>query len=668
MQYSSRSNLRMPMSMKAKKTHCRPRAASPSPLRSIVEKSDTAARDTSVGNAAVSQRRSERAVRYFDISRANVTTTTDPPGRDTFVRVGTLDEVKRRRMTVVSGRHAPLLIACVGDRCVALDNRCPHLGFPLHRGSIEDGILTCHWHHARFDLASGGGFDLWADDLPTAAVEIRNGEVWVSTTLRYPDGDDHWKNRLLAGMEHNLGLVIAKAILGRRAQGAAAADLLRAAALFGAKRRESWGTGITVLAALGNLVANLPEDTAYLALYKGIQRVAADCEERAPRRACEPLAGESTSQTLARWLRHWSAVRHRDAAGRTLLTAITRGSAPAELAEMMLVAATDRVFADGGHTVDFINKAFELLDCIGWEHASCILPATVDVFVAARGAEESDAWRHPTDLVALCAAAAQEMPAAIAAGADRRGNWRAAPALAEMLLGDAPLAIVECLVAAVRDGAKLSDLGGALAYAAALRVARFGLANEHSDWDSAHHGFTHANALHQILVRLEAGGRPPTAEAVRGVLHGAMAVYLLRFLNVPPAKLPGEGDAALDDLPESASDLTSGLLEALDRHGAVDAAPRYVVRYLALGHDPEALVATLAAAVLREDAGFHVYQMLEAGVRQFRERGNCAEARYILVAVARFLGAHTPTERGELQTATVARKLVRGESLHESDA
>jgi len=30
--------------------------------------------------------------------------------------------------------------------------------FPLHRGSIEDVIFTCHWHHARFDLWSGSPF------------------------------------------------------------------------------------------------------------------------------------------------------------------------------------------------------------------------------------------------------------------------------------------------------------------------------------------------------------------------------------------------------------------------------------------------------------------------------------------------------------------------------
>src|SRR3954466_14276372 len=150
----------------------------------------------------------------------------DTPTAD-FVRAGSLAELKAKGRLVVHGRHPPTLVIYDGGRVFALDNRCPHMGFPLDRGSVEDGILTCHWHHARFDVASGGGFDLWADDLPTAAVEVRDGEVWVSTTLRHADGQAHWRNRLRDGMAHDLGLVIAKAILGLRAQGVAPLELVR---------------------------------------------------------------------------------------------------------------------------------------------------------------------------------------------------------------------------------------------------------------------------------------------------------------------------------------------------------------------------------------------------------------------------------------------------------
>ena len=53
------------------------------------------------------------------------------------------------------------------------DNRCPHMGFPLDRGTVKDCILTCQWHHARFDLASGGTSDPWADDVRAFPVTIR---------------------------------------------------------------------------------------------------------------------------------------------------------------------------------------------------------------------------------------------------------------------------------------------------------------------------------------------------------------------------------------------------------------------------------------------------------------------------------------------------------------
>src|ERR687886_1296276 len=130
-----------------------------------------------------------------------------------------------------------------------------------------------------------------------------------------------------------------------------------------------------------------------------------------PRRDRDPPpAPPQPLDRLARWLRHWTAVRHRDGAERTLLSAIAGGASPADLAETMLVAATDRYFADGGHALDFINKAFECLDIVGWGHAAEVLPSVLSQMVSARGGEEANAWRHPTDLVPLCEAAFAELP------------------------------------------------------------------------------------------------------------------------------------------------------------------------------------------------------------------------------------------------------------------
>ena len=35
-----------------------------------------------------------------------------------------------------------LALFAYGDDVYAVDNRCPHMGFPLDRGTVKDGILT----------------------------------------------------------------------------------------------------------------------------------------------------------------------------------------------------------------------------------------------------------------------------------------------------------------------------------------------------------------------------------------------------------------------------------------------------------------------------------------------------------------------------------------------
>src|SRR5205809_4473018 len=120
-----------------------------------------------------------------------------------------LDELRAKgRLVVGLGGHTICLLA-ERDEVYAVDNRCPHMGFPLHRGTVTDGILTCHWHHARFDLASGGTFDLWADDVRAFPVQIRHGEVWVDTAARQ-DPRAHQRRRLRDGLKRDIPLIIAK--------------------------------------------------------------------------------------------------------------------------------------------------------------------------------------------------------------------------------------------------------------------------------------------------------------------------------------------------------------------------------------------------------------------------------------------------------------------------
>jgi hypothetical protein len=230
-------------------------------------------------------------------------------------------------------------------------------------------------------------------------------------------------------------------------------------------------------------------------------------------------------------------------------------------------------------------------------------------------------------------------------------------ALVPILLGDNPQAIADGLLNALHEGCPPDELAGVVAYAAALRIARFHTSNEFGDWDTALHTFTFANAVHQGLRRT------PSAELVRGIFDAAMSVYLDRFLNVPAAKLPEKNGA--ESNPDS---ILKDLPTLFDRQQQVDVAGEKVAQYLFGGGDPSRLMAVMGKLLLREDRDFHTIQCVEAAFHQFilAEAAPAGITReYFLVAAARYLAAHAPTMRAQGQTYQIAHRLSRGEKLFE---
>src|SRR4030095_12582184 len=234
--------------------------------------------------------------------------------------------------------------------------------------------------------------------------------------------------------------------------------------------------------------------------------------------------------------------------------------------------------SDAGHVVDFMNKAFELLALIGWEHASEVLPTVVGPLVNARGGEETSQWRHPVDLVSMLRQVDEELSALMQEG-HRHGppDPNVTAGLTQVLLGDDPSAMIETLKGAPRHGVPPVELSKEVAYAAAMRICRFTTANEFDDWATVLDTFTYANALHQTLKRASSNEGGPSAELVRGLLHGALRVYLDRFLNIPPAALPGER-GGLDDLPAKGSELLEHFLVTLDGQAQTNDAGRIAGR------------------------------------------------------------------------------------------
>ncbi len=560
------------------------------------------------------------------------------------VRAASLAELREAgRLVVAVNGHTVFLLAD-GDDVHAVDNRCPHMGFPLHRGSVGDGILTCHWHHARFDLCTGGTFDQWADDLRRFPVELVGDDVYVDVSPR-EDPLAHQRQRLYDGLRLDIPLVVAKAAIALAEADSSGADVFASSLEFGTLRRGGgWFRGLATLTCLMNLVPKLEGQERAAALYHGAADVASDSAGMPPRFPLDPLPGaEKVSRArLGRWFRKFVDVRDAEGAERALVSAVRAGASPAELADMLFAAATDHRYLDGGHTLDFTNKALEALDLAGWDRAEAVLTSLAPQLAFAERMEESNTWRNPVDLVALLEDAFERLPVP-----RPRAGWDGRAAVVELTLGGEPADILDALLEALGDGAPPAELASAVTYAAATRIARFPTSNEFADWDTALHTFTFANAVEQGLRR------SPSRELLRGVLDAAMSVHLDRFLNVPAVRLPEPKDGAdIDELPA-----------LLDEQQRVNEAGQLVASYLGTGGGADRVVATLGACLLREDRNFHTIQCVEAAVRQHELTGDGLP----LLAAARYLAAHAPTARAQRQTFEIARRLHRGERIYEDE-
>ncbi len=415
-----------------------------------------------------------------------------------------------------------------------------------------------------------------------------------------------------------------------------------------------------------NVLPKLDKNGQILALFQGLVHVARESSGMGTRflLGALPVSDKENAQSfnqLSEWYRHCVEVRDSQGAERVLLTAIELGFSNEQLSNMMMTAITDHFYVNTGHTLDFHNKAFEILDRIGLEHRPYVLSSLLPGIGDVSRSEESHSWQSPVNLVQPLMKAFKGLPT-ILADASSQGNADIDEAgLVKQILSDDPLKTLKMMFDALKSGVSPARLAQLVALAAAERISSFHVQNDFSDWFTVLHTFTHAHAVHQSLRRSTAH------ELTRAVFHGAMSVYLDRFLNIPSARRPEPKDV------EAKPQNTSELLEIMNKQQQVAESARWVVDYLARGGDKSDLFNTLGHALLREDAEFHSFQMFEAAIVEHDhwEKEESELASYaqetLIIAATRYLAGHAPTAREMPHTARIAMRLHRGEKLFEDE-
>jgi nitrite reductase/ring-hydroxylating ferredoxin subunit len=152
-----------------------------------------------------------------------------------WLELGALDELAEGRP--VLRKVEGIRLACVrqGEIVHALDDRCPHQGYPLSQGTLNGGVLTCQWHNWKFETSTGectfGG-----EPVRRYPTRVEGGRVYLDVAV-----DERAE---LDRLSRSLRTALFESEVGR-----AVRDGLRIAALAG-------HTGASVLPALGIMAAD----------------------------------------------------------------------------------------------------------------------------------------------------------------------------------------------------------------------------------------------------------------------------------------------------------------------------------------------------------------------------------------------------------------------------
>jgi len=90
-----------------------------------------------------------------------------------------IDELRETNRAIVNHGKKQIALFAVGDQICAIDNRCPHEGYPLRDGAIDEAcVLTCAWHNWKFDLRTGDNL-FGMDSVRTYATKVEQGQILI---------------------------------------------------------------------------------------------------------------------------------------------------------------------------------------------------------------------------------------------------------------------------------------------------------------------------------------------------------------------------------------------------------------------------------------------------------------------------------------------------------
>jgi nitrite reductase/ring-hydroxylating ferredoxin subunit len=392
------------------------------------------------------------------------------------------------KMVKVDGRRVCLARTASGVH--AIDNACPHQGYGLTQGELEGELVTCEWHNWKFRVTDG------ACVLGEEAVRVHEVEVdeigGIRVKINRPDPETLRPQLLVSlrrGIKKNYNGQVSRDVIRLLKASANPGELIWEAIAYGAPRAEfGWG----------HSVASATDCLAMVDLYEGDQRalpivqgIAGIAESERGRRVNElPDPAKSSDSSLASF-RAAVEAQELESARAVMLGAIERGDTADEIRPYFTSVVSDHLISYG-HGAIYSQKAFELLDMIGWDRAATVLPHLVAPLVY--GTREDKLPYMRPFMKELDGVDLGEM-----ATLEPDESWKDDGRLLTAMLGADRAAPVEETTRALRTGAGVDGVLDVVVQAVSERMLRYDTDGEFDfaddfGWLGITHGLTYAHA------------------------------------------------------------------------------------------------------------------------------------------------------------------------------
>ena len=428
------------------------------------------------------------------------------------VVVGHIDDLTVAAMKMVKVDGHRICLVRTSEGVFALDQACPHEGYGLTTGELDGDLITCAWHNWKFRVTDGACV-LGEEDVRTHPVHVADDGT-LSVEFVEPDPAElrpKLVTSLRSGLEKQYIGQVSRDVVRLLRADADPGELIWEAVAYGAPRAEfGWGHSIASLTDCLSMVDRYEGDDRALPIVQAIAGVSESERGRPERQLPDPVVDVPADARTQ--FRRLVEAEDLEAAQGLLRGAIHGGAGADELRSWFSDVVSDHLLSYG-HGAIYAQKAFQLLDRIGWDRADTVLPHLAPTIVY--GTRED---KLPYMKLFHRGVAQFDLADLADHAGSAGGEWHDDGRLLAALLGDDRTGAALAAGEAIRSGASLDDVLDAVSSAVSERMLRYDPAGEfdfHDDfgWLDITHGLTYANA-----ARWHVAHQSPTPDMVRLVL------------------------------------------------------------------------------------------------------------------------------------------------------